>query len=53
MPVKVMKQGKVYRIVEAESGKVVKNNAGTAVDGGGHKTKPKAVKQAAAINANH
>jgi hypothetical protein len=51
MPAKVVKRGPKYRVVEP-SGRVVKNKAGTAVDGGGHKTKAKALAQARAINAN-
>ena len=51
MPVTVRKRGKMFRVVES-SGAVAKNKAGTAVDGGGHKSKAKAVRQARAINAN-
>ncbi len=40
-----------YRVVEADTGKVVKNKAGTAVDGGGHNTRVAAERQARAINA--
>lgn len=49
MPAHVKKVGKKYRVVDPD-GKVVKNNAGTAVDGGGHATKARASKQASAIN---
>ncbi len=36
MPVKVTKRGEKYRVVEASTGKLVKNGAGTPADGGGH-----------------
>jgi hypothetical protein len=49
MPAKVSKRGGKYRVVEP-SGKVVRNRAGTAVDGGGHRSKAKAQAQARAIN---
>lgn len=52
MPAKVEKRGKKFRVVEAKTGKIVKNRAGTAVDGGGHKSQDKAARQARAINAN-
>lgn len=41
-----------YRVVEASTGKVAKNKAGTAVDGGGHTLRRDAKKQARAINAS-
>jgi len=50
MPVKVKKQGNKYRVVEADTGKVAKNNAGTAIDGGGHSTRAMAIKQVGAVN---
>ncbi len=40
-----------YRIVEP-SGKLMKNKAGTTVDGKGHLTRQAALRQARAINAN-
>lgn len=52
MPNKVVKKGDKYRVVEAATGKITKNKSGTAVDGGGHKSKEGAVKQAQAININ-
>lgn len=52
MPVTVAKKGDVYRVVEARTGKVAKNKAGTALDGGGHRSKGKASKQAAAVNVS-
>lgn len=50
MPVKAVKMGNKYRVVEAKSGRIATNKAGTPVDGGGHKTKTKAQAQASAIN---
>ncbi len=51
MPVKVVKRGEKFRVVEP-SGQIAKNNAGTAVDGGGFGSKEAAARQARAINAN-
>jgi hypothetical protein len=48
MPVHVEKRGDKYRIVDPD-GKIVKRN-GSAVDGGGKKSKEEVKKQAAAIN---
>ncbi len=50
MPVKVRKQGDKFRVIEA-SGDIATNKGGTAVDGGGHSSREKAMAQAAAINA--
>jgi hypothetical protein len=50
MPVKVQKRGKKYRVVESGSGKVATNRTGTAVDGGGHRTRAGAVDQVQAMN---
>ncbi len=52
MPVSVEKRGDKYRVVE-KSGKIAKNAAGTAVDGGGHPSKVKAVAQVRAINSKN
>lgn len=52
MPVTVAKRGTKFRVVEGRGGKIVKNRAGTAVDGGGHSSKARASAQARAINAN-
>lgn len=52
MPVKVVKRGAKYRVVEASSGAIAKNKGGTAADGGGHASEAKAKAQARAINAN-
>lgn len=50
MPATVAKRGQKYRVVEARTGKIVKNAAGTAVDGGGHASRGKAAAQARAVN---
>lgn len=51
MPVTCKLMGGKHRIVGPD-GKVETNNAGTALDGGGHATRAACMKQAAAINAN-
>lgn len=51
MPAKAVKRGDKYRVVEASSGKITKNRSGTAVDGGGHRSREQAQRQARAINA--
>ncbi len=50
MPVKVVKLGKKFRVIEASTGKLSKNSSGSSVDGGGHTTRKKADRQARAIN---
>jgi hypothetical protein len=50
MPVTIELRLDKYRIVEAESGKIAKNESGNAIDGGGHATKSKAMAQMVAIN---
>lgn len=52
MPVTAKKVGKKYRVVEAETGAIAKNKAGTAADGGGHATMMAATRQARAMNAH-
>lgn len=52
MPVTVMVRNGKSRVVEAATGRIAKNNSGTALDGGGHTDKEKAKRQASAINAN-
>lgn len=55
MPNKVVKRGGKFRVIDANTGKVTKNSAGTAVDGGdggGHSSASKARSQAAAINTS-
>ncbi len=49
MPVSVKKQGPRFRLVEP-TGRIAKNRAGTSIDGGGHLTRDKAIKQAQAVN---
>lgn len=51
MPVKAVKRGKKFRVVEASTGRIAKNAAGTAVDGGGHSSQGRASSQARAVNA--
>lgn len=52
MPVKTKKRGKKYRLIESDTGRIAKNAAGTAIDGGGHSSKAKSDRQAAAVNSN-
>ena len=52
MPVKTVKRGKKFRVVEAATGKIAKNKSGTAIDGGGHLSKGMSNRQARAVNAN-
>jgi len=49
MPVKIKKVGTKFRVVES-SGKIAKNKAGTALDGGGHASQAEALAQVGAIN---
>lgn len=51
VPVKVVKRDEKFRVVEVRSGALARNAAGTPVDGGGHRTRAKALDQAQAINA--
>lgn len=51
MPVTVRKRDGKFRVVEAGTGNIARNKAGTPVDGGGHATRPGATAQARAINA--
>lgn len=50
MPVCVKKMQEKWRIVECRDGTLVRNDGGNPVDGGGHSSKEKALKQATAIN---
>ena len=52
MPVTVVKRRGKWRVVETRTGRLAKNRAGTPVDGGGHRSKAAAAKQARAINAS-
>lgn len=49
MPVRVEKKGDKYRVVES-SGRIAKTKKGNPVDGGGHLSRNKAIRQAASIN---
>lgn len=51
MPVHTDKKGDKWRILDPD-GSITKNNAGTAVDGGGHESKGDALSQVQAINLN-
>lgn len=51
MPAHVEQRGSKYRVVEP-NGRLVKNRAGTPVDGGGHNSRKEAQAQASAININ-
>ncbi len=52
MPVTVKKIKGKFRVVEASTGKIAKNQGGTALDGGGHGSEEAAKKQARAVNAS-
>lgn len=51
MPVRVRKDGRRYRVVEASTGRIARNASGSSADGGGHATRASAERQARAINA--
>ena len=51
MPVIIRKRRGKFRVVEKLTGRISKTKNNNAVDGGGHKTRPKADRQARAINA--
>ena len=48
MALKVGKRGKLFRLMDGR--KIARNKYGTALDGGGHKAKAKATRQAGYIN---
>lgn len=50
MPVKVQKQKGRYRVVERDGSPAT--SGGKAIDGGGHKTREKAERQARAVNSS-
>lgn len=50
MPNKVAKRNGKFRVIEGDTGRIVKNKSGTAIDGGGFSSKDKAQKQASAVN---
>ena len=51
MPATVAMRNGKWRVVEENTGNLVRRN-GTSVDGGGYDSKEKALAQARAINAN-
>lgn len=53
MPYLVKKIKNKYRVIEKNTGNIAKNQAGTAVDGGGHRNKAGARKQQAALNIQY
>jgi len=50
MPVKVVKRGDKFRVVEASNGRLSRGSNGAVTDGGGHSSREKAQRQANAIN---
>lgn len=50
MPLTVKKIKDKFRVVEKNTGKIAKNKAGTAIDGGGHKSESAAKRQMSAVN---
>ena len=50
MPVTTRQRGGKWRVIEAASGRICKNKAGTPVDGGGFDSKEHAARQCRAIN---
>lgn len=50
MPLTVKKRGDKFRVVETDTGRIAKNAAGSALDGGGKKSKTAVLKQAQAVN---
>ena len=51
MPVTLRKRGNKYRLVESATGRIAKTKLGNAADGGGHRSRAKAGRQAGYINA--
>lgn len=52
MPATVQKRKSKWRVIEKNTGKLVRNKTGTVVDSGGHATRDKALRQARAINSS-
>ena len=50
MPLKGKKINGKWRIIEADTGEIAKNDSGTALDGGGHETPAQASRQISAIS---
>ena len=53
MPYDIKKQKGKFRIVEKATGRIAKNKAGTAIDGGGYGSEAQAKKQQAAVNISY
>ena len=53
MPYVVRKIGGKYRLIEKATGKIGKNKAGTAIDGGGSTSKAKLDRQRDAVNISY
>lgn len=51
MPVTTRKRGNKHRVVKKNSGRIEKTKTGRPRDGGGHRSKAKARRQARAINS--
>lgn len=51
MPVTVHKRGSKYRVVEKSTGHIAKSKKGKPMDGGGHMSKSKAMRQMRAMNS--
>ena len=52
MKVEVIQMGGLWRIVDEENGRVVVSRNGKPLDGGGHDSREKAIRQAGHINAS-
>lgn len=50
MPVTTSKRNGKFRVIESDTGRIAKNKAKKALDGGGHESKAQAKKQASAVN---
>lgn len=50
MPVKAVKRGDKYRVIESGTRRIARGPQGKPADGGGHKDASKAARQAVAIN---
>lgn len=50
MPVKAVRRGNRFRVIETSTRKIAKTSLGNPRDGGGHRTEGKAKSQARAIN---
>lgn len=53
MPYKIGKKGDKYRILKKSTGGIAKNKSGTAVDGGGKKSKAALTPQLQAMNISY